>query len=168
MFYTACRASEIGGLRWSEIDGRLVTLPKERCKNRRAFDLPLSEPALALLMDVQRREGRDLVFGRRAGGFSGWSKAKLELDAALGIKAWRLRDIRRTVATGMAGIGVQPHIVEACLNHVSGSKAGVAGIYNRATYAPEKRAAFEQWATHISVLLAQASGANVIPIRPPA
>ena len=170
LFYTACRADEIGGLRWSELNvaDRLVTLPKERTKNRRAYDLPLSEPAFALLMLNQQRGDRDLVFGRRAGGFQGWSKAKLELNAALDIKdAWQLRDIRRTVATGMAGIGVQPHIVEACLNHVSGSKAGVAGIYNRATYAPEKRAAFEQWASYISMLLAQASGANVIPMPRP-
>ena len=151
LFYTGCRAREIGGLRWSEIDDRLVTLPKERTKNKRAFDLPLSDPAFSLVTGVPRRAERDLVFGRRAGGFQGWSKAKGEIDALLDFQSpWQLRDIRRTVATGMAGIGVQPHIVEACLNHVSGSKAGVAGVYNRATYAPEKRAAFEQWATHIT------------------
>jgi hypothetical protein len=75
-----------------------------------------------------------------------------------------LRDIRRTVATGMAEIGVQPHIVEAVLNHVSGAKAGVAGVYNKAVYAKEKREAVEIWANHIAVILAQASGANVTRI----
>jgi integrase len=62
----------------------------------------------------------------------------------------RLHDLRRTCATGMAGIGVAPHIIEACLNHISGAKAGVAGTYNRAAYEPEKRAALERWANHIS------------------
>ena len=77
------------------------------------------------------------------------------------MKLWQLRDIRRTVATGMAELGVQPHIVEACLNHVSGAKAGVAGVYNRAVYADEKREAVEVWANHLAVILAQAKGANV-------
>ena len=161
LFYTGARVDEIGGLRWSELDDGLIRLPTERSKNKRAFDLPLSEPALDLLADQKRREGRDAVFGRRDAGFGGWSKCKVELDAKLTIKPWQLRDIRRTVATGMAELGIQPHIVEACLNHVSGAKAGVAGIYNRAVYAAEKREAVEIWANHIAVILARASGANV-------
>jgi len=72
-----------------------------------------------------------------------------------------LHDIRRTVAIRMAELGVQPHIVEAVLNHVSGHKAGIAGVYNRAVYAAEKAAALELWANHIPVILAQAEGANV-------
>jgi hypothetical protein len=63
--------------------------------------------------------------------------------------AWRLHDIRRTVATGMAEIGMQPHIIEAVLNHISGHKAGFAGIYNRATYLPEKTDALNRWAAHL-------------------
>jgi hypothetical protein len=65
---------------------------------------------------------------------------------------WRIHGIRRTVATGMADIGVQPHIIEAVLNHISGHKAGVAGIYNRAIYASEKRAALARWAQHVQSL----------------
>jgi integrase len=60
---------------------------------------------------------------------------------------WRLHDLRRTVATRLSDLGVQPHIVEAVLNHISGHKAGVAGIYNRAVYAPEKRAALTSGAS---------------------
>jgi hypothetical protein len=62
-------------------------------------------------------------------------------------------------------VSVQPHIIEAVLNHVSGHKAGIAGIYNKATYWPEKRLALDTWAHHVAVILAQADGANVLPLR---
>ena len=71
----------------------------------------------------------------------------------------------RTVATRMADLGIQPHIIEAALNHASGHKTGVAGIYNRSTYAAEKRAALETWANHVAVILARAEGANVRSLR---
>jgi integrase len=76
------------------------------------------------------------------------------------IPAWRVHDLRRSCATGMAGIGIAPHIVEACLNHVSGSKASVAGTYNRETYEREKRDAWERWAVHVQALLSD----NVIQL----
>ena len=163
LFLTGARPDEIGGLTWTEISDGMIRLPQERCKNNRAFDLPLSPLALDIISEIEQRDGRDFVFGKGKGGFQGWSKAKRELDAELkGMKGpWQLRDIRRTVATGMASEGVQPHIVEACLNHVSGAKAGVAGVYNRATYAAEKAAALDLWANHIKVILAQTSGDNV-------
>ena len=66
---------------------------------------------------------------------------------------WRLHDLRRTCATGMAEIGVAPHIVEACLNHISGHKAGVAGVYNRATYSAEKKSALQRWADHVDGII---------------
>jgi integrase len=68
------------------------------------------------------------------------------------LKAWRLHDIRRTVATRMGDLGVQPHVIEAILNHVSGHKAGVAGVYNRASYAAEKNAALRLWGDHVTEL----------------
>jgi integrase len=108
-----------------------------------------------------RQLRRDLVFGQGEGGFSGWSKAKARLDKVAKLKPWRLHDLRRTVATRMADIGVQPHIIEAVLNHISGHKAGVAGIYNRSSYSGEKRAALDLWANHLKVELAKAEGANV-------
>ena len=70
-----------------------------------------------------------------------------------GVSPWRLHDLRRTAATGMAELGVAPHIVELCLNHVSGARAGVAGTYNRAVQMPERRAALERWAEHIEGLI---------------
>jgi integrase len=163
LILTGCRRDEIGSLRWSEIDleARLLALPGERTKNHRAHEVPLGESALAILEAIPRRWDRDLVFGVRAGGFSGWGKAKELTDRALMLKPWRLHDVRRTVATRMADLGIQPHIIEAVLNHVSGHKAGVAGVYNRSTYAAEKRAALEIWANHVAVILAQAGGENV-------
>jgi hypothetical protein len=80
---------------------------------------------------------------------------------------WRLHDVRRTVATGMASLGVQPHVVEAVLNHISGHKAGVAGIYNRAQYLPERRQALDLWANHVAALVA-GEASNVVPMRGPA
>jgi integrase len=84
---------------------------------------------------------------------SGWTAIKQRLDRAMKIPAWRLHDLRRTAATGMAELGIPPHIIEALLNHVSGARAGVAGIYNRALYSAEKKAGLERWATHIEGLV---------------
>jgi integrase len=113
---------------------------------------------------------------------SGWSKIKKRLDeemlaearraaSAAGrdpsdvkIAPWRLHDLRRTCATGMAEIGILPHIVEACLNHISGAKAGVAGIYNRAEYKEEKKAALERWAAHVEWMIS-GRAANVVPMH---
>ena len=69
------------------------------------------------------------------------------------MQVWRLQDLRRTVATRMADLGIQPHVIEAILNHVSGTKAGVAGVYNRSLYATEKRAALSVWAEHVRIVL---------------
>jgi integrase len=165
LILTGQRREEIGGLRWSEVDKakRLIRLPSDRTKNHRVHDVPLTKAALAILNTQPVRDGRDLVFGdgprsnvqdAREAGFQGWSKSKTALDEKTkGIQPWRLHDIRRTVATRMADLGVQPHIVEAVLNHVSGHKAGVAGVYNRAAYAGEKTAALELWAKHIDRLV---------------
>jgi integrase len=100
--------------------------------------------------------------GDRHRGFSGWSKAKVALDQRIVETRrladpeaqplpWRLHDLRRTCATVMADrLGVTPYIVEAVLNHVSGHKAGVAGVYNRATYEAEMRIALQSWAKHLA------------------
>ena len=164
LILTGQRREEVGGMLQSEIDtaGALWRIGAERTKNGLPHEVPLSAPALAVLRGLRRRKDtgdeRDLVFGSRDGPFSGWSKAKSALDArltgALGRvpAAWRLHDIRRTVATGMADLGVQPHVIEAVLNHISGHKAGVAGVYNRSTYATEKRAALDMWADHVTTL----------------
>ena len=153
LILTGQRREEIGGLRWAEIDldRNVIVFPPERTKNRRKHELPLSMQARAVIERQPRRKGREFVFGIGAGGFSGWSDCKANLAARAKLKAeWRLHDLRRTAATMMAELGVLPHIIEAILNHVSGHRAGVAGIYNRARYEGEMRTALQRWADHVT------------------
>jgi integrase len=156
LLLTGCRADEIGSLAWSEIFGDKIVLPGMRTKNGRDHVLPLSAPARAILATRPRMFGSEFVFGRgdNGKGFTGWSSTKVLLDerikaAGVKVKDWVNHDLRRTVATMMAEIGIAPHVIEAVLNHVSGHKAGVAGIYNRATYDNEKRAALILWSDHL-------------------
>jgi len=147
---TAQRRDEIGGLRWSEVDFErgLIVLPPERSKNKRQHELPISTQVRAIL-ERQPRNG-EFVFGRR---WSSWSRPKAELDKGLnGVQAWRLHDLRRTAATQMAELGILTHIIEAVLNHVSGHRAGVAGIYNRARYTDEMCNALQMWADRVDRL----------------
>jgi integrase len=162
LILTGQRREEVAGMRWDELDlGRgLWSIRADRTKNGRTHDVPLSPEALSLLPVPPLVGEREFVFGKRVGPFSGWSKAKAQLDDRLSaaitrrggpsaLAPWRIHDLRRTAATRMADLGVQPHIIEAVLNHMSGHKAGVAGIYNRAAYTEEKRAALTLWAEHI-------------------
>jgi integrase len=118
----------------------MIVLPSARTKNKRKHELPLSRQALAI---IQRQSRRPFLFSD-VKGYTDWDCAKARLD-----ERWRLHDLRRTCATGMAELGVQPHIIEAVLNHVSGHKAGVAGIYNRAKYQDEMRTALQLWSDHV-------------------
>jgi integrase len=167
LMLTAQRRDEMSSLRWSEYltDDKLITLPPERTKNSRLHDVPLSVQAVAVLDGVSETDDRDLMFGTGEGGYSGFSRSKGAMDEASGVTDWTLHDLRRTAATRMADLGVQPHVIEAVLNHVSGHKAGVAGIYNRSTYAAEKRAALDLWGAHVQTLLAKAEGANVTRLK---
>ena len=155
---TGQRREEIAALQWDELDldKGLWRIDAGRTKNGLAHKVPLTAPAIDILRTCDRRDARQLVFGSRSGPFQGWSNAKSALDARVtkaldgrALAPWRLHDIRRTVATRMVELGVLPHIVEAVLNHVSGHKAGVAGVYNRASYIAEKRAALSLWAEYI-------------------
>jgi integrase len=160
LILTGQRREEVGGMLWSELDLKLAfwTIGKDRTKNGLAHDVPLSPPAVAILRDIPRRDDRDFVFGAGDGPFQGWSNAKAALDErmradkgyAAKLSPWRLHDIRRTVATRLGDHGALPHVVEAILNHISGHRAGVAGIYNRAIYAAEKREALVKWAETVA------------------
>jgi integrase len=147
---TGCRRDEVGGMVQSELKPNgMWVIPGERTKNHHEHMLPL--PATALdIVNLAPATGEHL-FGRA--GFQTWGKAKAELNAKLDdVAAWQLRDLRRTVATGMANIGILPHVIEAVLNHQSGHKAGVAGVYNRAEYLKDKRIALAMWADHVQAL----------------
>src|SRR5262249_19921941 len=166
LLLTGCRREEIGSVRWSEIDleARTMTIAKERTKNGMEHSVPLPDAALSILQGIRRRGERDFVFGiARDGGFSGWSKSKIALDEAIAFKEdWRLHDLRRTVRTGLGKLGVQPHVAEAVLNHLPPK---LIRTYDRNTYAAEKKAALDQWATHLKTIVAQASGSNVTALR---
>ena len=172
---TGQRAGEIAGLRWAEIGDAVIALPGERTKNHRPHTVPLAPTAKALIEAQPHRhkpqgQPRELIFGHGAGPFSGWSKAKAELDAKItkangkALANWTPHDLRRSYATHSAEMGVAPHIIEAVLNHVSGHKVGVAGIYNRATYEPEKRAAMVRWADQL-IAWVEGNETNVTPLR---
>jgi integrase len=159
---TACRRDEIGGMRWSEIDGDLLVIPSSRNKSGRPHEVPLTPLAISQL--PRRRPERDLIFGNGDTGYSGWSRSKARLDSRLKLAGWGLHDLRRTVSTWLNENGTDPHIVEAVLGHVSGAaKRGVAGVYNRAAYRTQKRAALDRWAEHVALLVGQ-SAANLVTL----
>jgi len=152
-----CRRAEIGDMRWSEInpDGTW-TLPPERSKNGRPLALPLMPMARAIIESVPQLVTRDQLFGQRSHGFTRWVQDKCALDERLAgqVQSWHLHDLRRSVATRMADLGIMPHVIEEILNHRSGHKRGVAGTYNRSPYEREVRAALTLWEDHIRALVA--------------
>ena len=167
LLLTGARRNEIANLLWSEInlEKREIELPGERTKNGYPHAVAISDQVLEILQSVIPVHGRDFVFGEGSAGFQGWSKAKAALDVRINkrradrgekpISAWVLHDLRRTLVTEMNEQKIAPpHIVEACVNHISGHKSGVAGVYNRAQYAAEKRAAFEAWGVRVAGLVA--------------
>jgi integrase len=156
-------------LQWSELDldRGLLIIPGSRTKNHHTHQLTLPPAAISLLRATPRKSGRDYVFGSWGGAFSRWAWEKQAIDhrilkAGETVEPWRIHDIRRTVATGMAEIGVVPHIIEAVLNHRSGHKGGVAGIYNRATYEAEIASALHRWASQV---LAIVEVGNVVSLQ---
>jgi integrase len=170
---TGCRAGEIASLRWDEVRDDQIVLPPERVKNGRTHIIPLSDPARAILAAQSRRGNREFVFGMtRTNPFSGWGKCKDALDEAIAkttgkpLDHWTPHDLRRTAATMMAEdpLSIPPHIIEAVLNHVSGHKSGIAGIYNRASYEAEKRTALTRWAEHLAAII-EGRESNVVTLR---
>ena len=148
LILTGQRRGEISDLQWREVDLErgLLTLPGERTKNHRPHTVPLAATSKAILAGRQR--GTGAVFACGSLYF-----AKEKLNARCGFDDWTVHDLRRTAATGMAEIGIAPHVIEAVLNHVSGHKGGVAGIYNRASYAAEKAVALARWDEHVTGLV---------------
>ena len=128
---------------WGELSDDLSTweIPGSRTKNGLDHVVPLPEPVRRLLSQ-QPRLGELVLPGLR-GAFNGWSKAKVALDARSGVGNWRLQDLRRTMATGLQRLDFRLEVVEEALNHVSGSRAGIVGVYQRHDFADEKRLAME-------------------------
>jgi integrase len=171
------------------------SLPASRAKNAQAHIVPLSPLALnvldALAKTLTDADADEPVKWPRKGlvftttgktPVSGYSKAKARLDAAMAtiaakdaaevgvdveaVEPWRVHDFRRTMATGLQRLGVRFEVTEAVLNHVSGAKGGVAGVYQRHDWKDEKRSALEAWGRHVGSLLAPAAETNVVQLAP--
>jgi integrase len=158
LMLTGARRSEVGGMAWCEIDLErgTWTIPGNRTKNHREHTLPLPALAQSIIASVPQMVNRDCLFGERAsGGFTSWAHGKAAVDARVSgqVRPWTLHDLRRSVATGMATLGAQPHIIEQVLNHQSGHKAGIAGVYNRSPYEREVKAALALWADHLRTII---------------
>jgi integrase len=142
---TGARRSEIAELRWSEVDldEAVIRLPGSRTKNKRAHTIPLA-PAAVEILEATPRTSDLLVFT----GFASWSRAKKALDAMVPLSPrWVVHDVRRSVATGLREhFDADVHLIELILNHVGGTRGGVAGTYDRSERLAERRRVLERWA----------------------
>jgi integrase len=174
------RRDEVAEMPISELSDDLSTwhLPGERAKNGRPNEVPLPPLARTIVADLIGDRTSGFVFLSKTDKtpISGFSKFKKKLDRAMlafareddpdaVIKPWQLKDLRRTAVTGMAEIGIEPHIVEAVVNHISGHKAGIAGMYNYATYDKQKRAALERWASYVESIVSERPDKTVVPLK---
>ena len=165
LILTGQRREEVAGMTWTELSDDLSTwtIPANRAKNAATHIVPLSAPAQELLRSLP--QFGELVFPGLRGPFNGWSKAKAALDVKSGVTNWRLHDLRRTAATGLQRLGVRLEVTEQVLNHVSGSRAGIVGVYQRHDFASEKRAALEAWGEHaLAIINGCAAMDNVITL----
>jgi len=182
LLLTGQRREEVAGMRWREVDldAGQWTIAKERCKNGKAHTIdlhpeavrlldPLGDEAASRLMKQSAEE--DFVFsttGRTS--VSGFSKIKARIDVRmqqiLGDKfqPWRIHDLRRTAASGMAALGFQPHVVERVLNHVSGAQGGLVSVYQRHEYREERKRAILAWGAHVMQIVSS-EVADVVPLR---
>ncbi len=182
---TGQRLDEVSQLDWSELNktAAMWVLPAERTKNGVASMVPLPSLAVDELNALAKRSNRKDGWPRTGFVFSttgktaisGHSRAKRRLDkeittalAASGLPpalaSWRFHDLRRTLATGLQRLGVRFEVTEAVLNHVSGSKSGVAGVYQRHDWGPEKQAALQAWSDHVAGLLTPSDKTNVVAL----
>jgi integrase len=156
---TGQRREEVAGLIWDElnISQRMWTIPKSRTKNAKEHVVHLSEQSLAVLKRMHRQG--PVVFSLLGSApFQDFSRSKRELDRLAGVTGWRLHDLRRTCVSGMARLGVAPHVADKILNHQAGSISGVAAVYQRHEFLPERREGLERWGAHVAHIIVEASG----------
>ena len=155
LIVTGQRLNEVASMTWSEINPDLSvwTIPGSKAKNKVTHLVPLSSQSRTIIEAAPRVDGQTLVFPGRRGAFNGWSKAKAQLDEASGVKDWRLHDLRRTMATGLQKLGVRLEVTEAVLNHVSGSRAGIVGVYQRHEWKDEKHTALTAWGARVAAIV---------------
>ncbi len=190
LILTGQRREEVAGMSWAELDRATAMwiIPGERAKNGVAHIVPLAPAVLEeldrLTLAKQQADQTDeldpalwpkigpVVTLRGTVSITCYSQAKRKLDAEVEkvrkdadpLEPWRVHDIRRTVATGLQRLGIRFEVTEAVLNHVSGAKGGVAGIYQRHDWKDEKRAALSAWALHVERLISGAESNNVVAL----
>lgn len=191
LMLTGQRREEVAAMTWAQVDraAALWTIPSDKAKNGVAHIVPLAPVVideldrLALARQIAAKaEKPDAKSWPKVGpvisirgkvALSCFSQAKTALDGAVlkarkeagALEPWRVHDLRRTLATGLQRLGVRFEVTEAVLNHVSGARSGVAGIYQRHDWRDEKRSALESWARHVAAIVAPAGTENVVPIR---
>jgi integrase len=163
---TGQRREEVAGLPWEELDlaQRIWTIPKARTKNGKAHIVHLSRQALTVLKRADQRG--PLVFsllGTKR--FQDFTHAKRRLDQLSGVTGWRLHDLRRTCVSGMARLGVAPHVADKILNHQVGTISGVAAVYQRHDFLAERRTALDEWGAHLDRILASTSQERQIGLQ---
>ncbi|MDA1023663.1 MAG: integrase arm-type DNA-binding domain-containing protein [Proteobacteria bacterium] len=186
LLVTGQRRNEVGRMKWEHLDlkKQIWKLPKQETKSKRQHEVPLSPMAVEILESVPRN-GPYVLSTTGKAPISGFSRAKERCDKAIAtqllkskgkkkwtekeltrnqIASWRLHDLRRTVASGMAEIKVAPHVIEKVLNHSTGQISGVAGIYNRHEYFEEKKDALGIWARALDSIISLSDDDNVIEI----
>ncbi len=187
LMLTGQRLNEVAQMRWSEIDtdSRTWAMPaakgdERRTKNARVRVVPLTGPMIEIL-EARKAQQKALVRKDKPmpalvftttgeTPYSGFSKAKERLDKAVSaslecVEHRTLHDDRRSVATHMAeDLRIAPHIIEAVLNHVSGSKGCIAGVYNRAQHLDERRDALEAWSRHLLTIVGEIDACNVVEL----
>lgn len=177
LILTGQRRTEVSEMTWREVDleQRVWTIPKERAKNNKPHAVPLSDAAVAILESMPRFKGCPYVFtSDDASPVSGFSRMKQRIDRlmleiavkeaageAVQVPGWTIHDLRRTVAAGMQRLGVRLEVTEKVLNHLSGSFAGIAGVYQVHDFHDEKRAALDAWARFVTDLVAGKAASNV-------
>lgn len=154
---TGQRREEVAQLTWDEVDIAHCTweLPASRTKNGKAHIVHLSKVATAVLMRVPKL-GKFVFSLSGTKPFRSFSAAKRELDKLSEVKGWRLHDLRRTCVSGMARLGVPPHVADKVLNHQAGTISGVAAVYQRHEFLVERKDALERWSAHVANLLKRA------------
>jgi len=151
---TGQRREEVTQMAWDELDltQRVWTLPAARTKNGKTHVIHLSEQSIAVLNRAQKRGPFVFsVFGTRP--FHDFSRAKRALDRLSAVSQWRLHDLRRSCVSGMARLGIAPHVADKILNHQVGTISGVAAVYQRHEFLAERRVALDLWGAHIAGLI---------------
>jgi integrase len=156
---TGQRREEVARLQWEELElvRRIWTLPKSRTKNAKAHVVHLSDQSLAVLKRADQR-GPYVFSLLGAKPFQEFSRAKRRLDQLSGVTAWRLHDLRRTCVSGMARLGIAPHVADKILNHQAGTISGVAAVYQRHEFLAERQDALERWGAHVARIVSELAG----------